>query len=108
MTLSCGEYVWAIPDYSSEARRTDRGAGRDNASIATSRSQKSKQGFKKVIMKLSGNVRWLSGLVFERNTDGQGRSFDFIPHYDITLRTPEHVKSMNRGVRLEYHAQSSR
>lgn len=54
--------------------------------------------FKKVIMKLSGNVRWLAGLVFERDLTEDGRSFDFIPHYNVTLTTPEQAKNSDGKV----------
>jgi hypothetical protein len=49
------------------------------SSISSSSGSEDSAIFKKVIMKLSGNVRWLAGLVFERNIDGGGRSFDFRP-----------------------------
>jgi hypothetical protein len=43
-------------------------------------------------MKLNGNVRWVAGLVFERNVDGGGRSFNFIPHYKVTLKNPKYAQ----------------
>lgn len=58
--------------------------------------------FKKVIMKLSGNVRWLAGLVFERDLTEDGRSFDFVPHYNVTLTTPEQAKSADVQVCVIY------
>jgi hypothetical protein len=42
-------------------------------------------------MKISGNVRLLAGLVFERNIKGPERCFDFKPHYDVVLRNPKYV-----------------
>ena len=96
MAVSCGEYVLAIPDYSQQARQISRGSGQDSESISSSSSTLSQNAmFKKVVMKLSGNVRWLAGLVFERDRDQGGRSFEFIPHYDVTFKTPEHAKSSN-------------
>ena len=89
MTVTSGEYVLAIPDYSHQARETHAGPGRDSDSISSRSSSKGSAIFKKVIMKLSGNVRWLAGLVLERDIEGGGRSFDFIPHYEIVLTTPE-------------------
>ena len=115
MTVSSGEYVMAIPDYSYEARHALHGVQSDAASISSkastlsSSSHKSNDMFKKVVMKLSGHVRWLAGLVFERDVDGGGRSFGFVPHYAITLRTPSHAKAPPgraydafRGFRSQY------
>lgn len=92
MTVTSGEYVLAIPDYSHEARETDS-SGRDGESITSSNSFKSGAIFKKVIMKLSGNVRWMAGIVFERDLGNGKRSFESLPHYEVTLRTPEHAKA---------------
>ena len=89
MTVDSGEYILAIPDFSHQARKSAEESSQDAESIASSSSYKNGALFKKVIMKLSGNVRWLAGLVFERNVDGGQRSFDFKPHYEVTLRTPE-------------------
>lgn len=88
MTVTSGEYVLAIPDYSHQARERNS-SGQDNESISSSGSYKNGAMFKKVVMKLSGNVRWMAGLVFERDLDQGGRSFEFLPHYEVTLRTPE-------------------
>ena len=94
MTVSCGDYVLAIPDYSHEARESNREAAQDNESISSSSGSRYQNAqFKKVIMKLSGNVRWLTGLVLERDEQNGGRSFDFIPHYDVVLRNPKFAKS---------------
>lgn len=89
MTVSCGEYVLAIPDYSHQALQSHKEAAQDDESVS-SRSTSNHQNahFKKVIMKLSGNVRWLAGLVFERNGQDGGRSFEFVPHYNVTLKNP--------------------
>ncbi|KAI9758649.1 MAG: hypothetical protein M4579_002960 [Chaenotheca gracillima] len=95
MTVDSGEYVLAIPDYSNQARshmELDREV-EDGESLSSTSSFKNGALFKKVIMKLSGNVRWLAGLVFERDLPGGARSFDFKPHYDITLKNPEFAKA---------------
>ncbi|KAL8914261.1 MAG: hypothetical protein Q9171_001132 [Xanthocarpia ochracea] len=98
MSVTSGEYVLAIPDYSHQARENSARMSVDRDSISSSSSNSSssyRNGamFKKVIMKLSGNVRWLAGLVFERDLTGNGRSFDFIPHYDVALTTPDRATS---------------
>jgi len=115
MAVSSGEYVLAIPDYSQEARKGthnpmgDTSSMSSTASILSSGSQKSNAMFKKVVMKLSGEVRWLAGLVFERNLDSGGRSFGFIPHYEVALKTPSSAKAPSgqvydafRGFRSEH------
>jgi len=98
MTVSSGEYVLAIPDYHYQANldAVDRDG---ESSISSSSGSEDSAIFKKVIMKLSGNVRWLAGLVFERNIDGGGRSFDFRPHYDVTLKNVRHSKDSIQQVR---------
>jgi hypothetical protein len=89
MTVNCGEYVLAIPDYSSQARDLNRNVeGSEQAS--SHMSQRNNALFQKVIMKLSGDVRWLAGLVFEREVASGSRSFEFKPHYDVTLKTPKY------------------
>ena len=87
MTVTSGEYVLAIPDYSHQARHSAEFV-KDQDSESSGNSQKNAAIFKKVIMKLSGNVQWLAGLVFERNSDSDKRCFDFKPHYDVVLRNP--------------------
>ena len=49
--------------------------------------------FKKVVMKLSGKVRWLAGLMFERDLPNGKRTFDFKHHYDVVLKHPEFAKA---------------
>ncbi|KAI9698642.1 MAG: hypothetical protein M1836_003751 [Candelina mexicana] len=97
MAVNSGEYVLAIPDYSHQARMSTDIADQDSQSIASTSSFKNGALFKKVIMKLSGNVRWLAGLVFERDLDEGGRSFKFIPHYDVTLLNPGHAGAPKEG-----------
>lgn len=102
MTVDSGDYVLAIPDFSNYARRSaDMMTSHGIRSIE--RHADDKQTFKKVIMKLSGKVRWLAGLVFERNLEGGGRSFDFEPHHKVTLKNPVHVKHLLENVCLQRH-----
>ena len=96
MTVDSGEYVLAIPDYSHQARKSSRAHGRTDGSISSTDSHQHSAMFKKVIMKLSGKVRWLAGLVFERDLDLGGRSFEFIPHYEVVLKNPEHIQAFQR------------
>lgn len=93
MTVTSGEYVLAIPDYSHQAREVSTTVEQDCDSFSSTSSYRSGAMFKKVIMKLSGNVRWLAGLVFERNVEQGRRSFEFVPHYEVTLRNPSRAKA---------------
>lgn len=103
MTVDAGEYALAIPDYSHQAREVSSQATSDRDSISSSGSHhKTGTHVKKTIMKLSGDVRWLAGLVFERDTHDGGRSFDFRPHYDLTLTTPDRANSLEGQVRASY------
>ncbi|KAI9893601.1 MAG: hypothetical protein M1814_006397 [Vezdaea aestivalis] len=96
MTVDSGEYILAVPDYSSQARKaTDQANGHDYDSISSIGGGAL---FKKVIMKLAGKVRWQAGLVFEREVGNGQRSFDFKPHYQVTLKNPEYAKSTNDKV----------
>lgn len=97
-SVTSGEYVLAIPDYSHQALHSTE-VTRDNESMSTNSSQKNAAVFKKVIMKLSGNVRWLAGLVFEQRLEGGGHSFAFSPHYNVVLKNPLHITAAERKVR---------
>ncbi|KAF2743452.1 hypothetical protein M011DRAFT_410560 [Sporormia fimetaria CBS 119925] len=91
LTVNSGSYVLAIPDLGHHARQESdmRPEASDMASSIS--SYKQAVAFKKTIMKLNGNVRWNAGLVFERNLDEGGRSFEFIPHYDVVLKHPKYA-----------------
>ncbi|KAK5947371.1 Protein SABRE [Knufia obscura] len=90
MTVRSGEYVLAIPDYSHKAQAGHDDLSRhDVDSASSSSSVKNAAIFSKVIMKVSGNVQWTAGLVFERDLRDGGRSPDFVPHYDVVLRNPK-------------------
>ncbi|KAI9816802.1 MAG: hypothetical protein M1827_001447 [Pycnora praestabilis] len=93
MTVNSGEYILAIPDYSHQARQSNGPSGQDTDSVSSVSNTTSGALFKKVVMKVSGNVRWLAGLVFERDVDGGGRSFEFKPHYEVVLKNPDHAKA---------------
>ena len=106
MTVDSDDYVLAIPDYSHQAREISSALNRDELRSSDSSSTSSKRNttmFKKVVMKLSGNVQWLAGLVFERDLAEGGRSFEFTPHYDITLKTPQHANTPPGQVRRTGH-----
>jgi hypothetical protein len=102
MIVKSGSYVLAIPDLSHYARHEGDAEATNRPETASSvSSRKQLAVFKKTIMKLNGNVRWVAGLVFERNIDDGGRSFNFIPHYKVTLRNPKYAKPSGGKVRWE-------
>ncbi|KAL2156281.1 hypothetical protein VTH82DRAFT_1026 [Thermothelomyces myriococcoides] len=94
MTVDSGEYVLAVPDYSHQVREARRQHGEDE-SISSGSSLESGATFKKVVMKLSGKVQWLAGLVFERAIENGQRSFESKPHYEVVLKAPQYAKSEN-------------
>ncbi len=64
--------------------------------------------FEKIVMKLSGTVKWTMGFLFERSIDGSrdNRGHDFRPHYDIELCNPNAVEDPDydayNGFRSDY------
>lgn len=109
MTVRSGEYVLAIPDYSHKASQHGRHETSSHDSDSMSSSLRNATIFSKVIMKVSGNVEWRAGLVFERDTQDGGRSAKFKPHYDVVLKNPvfvpkEDIKNYDayRGFRSQH------
>ncbi|KAI1375941.1 mitochondrial protein from FMP27-domain-containing protein [Hypoxylon crocopeplum] len=97
MTVDSGEYVLAVPDYSHQVREASRSVGEED-SMASETSFKSGAAFKKVVMKLSGNVQWMAGLVFERAIENGKRNFQFKPHYEVVLKAPQHARSQDNSL----------
>ena len=94
MTVDSADYILAIPDFSSYARKAQEvEQGEDGGSSASSSTARKDAVFKKVVMKLSGKVRWTGGMVFERELKDGSRSFDFKPHYDVVLKHPDFAKA---------------
>ncbi|KAI5811000.1 mitochondrial protein from FMP27-domain-containing protein [Peziza echinospora] len=116
LQIEADEFLLAIPDFSNQAKDEVDVTPSEDRSIASSNSYKEGALFKKVIMKLGGRVRVIIGLMFEQDCGGEGdwktrkRSFEFIPHYEVTLRTPEYAKALPgdqvydafRGFRSQY------
>ncbi|KAL4807624.1 mitochondrial protein from FMP27-domain-containing protein [Aspergillus unguis] len=96
MTVTSGEYVLAIPDYSHEARYLAEATADDLESASMSSDLRNAAHFKKVVMKLSGDVKWAAGLVFERDINESERSTEFRPHYDVVLQNPIYVDPKQR------------
>ncbi|KAI5457786.1 mitochondrial protein from FMP27-domain-containing protein [Mariannaea sp. PMI_226] len=95
IAIESGEYVLAVPDFSQEVREAARKQHEIESHLPDDK-YKSEATFRKVVMKLSGKVQFLGGLIFERAIDKDGiRSFDFMPHYDVVLKNPIFAKSEN-------------
>ncbi|KAK0653480.1 UPF0648 protein C3H5.09c [Lasiodiplodia hormozganensis] len=90
LTVDSGVAIFAVPDLSHYARMVEQEES-DSESIISGSSFKQGASFRKTAMKLSGNVRVMIGLVFEREDNGK-RSFDFGPHYDVILKHPDYAK----------------
>lgn len=101
MTVDSGDYLLAVPDFNKYARYATENDRGDDGSTGSGSMTNRDAVFKKVIMKLSGQVRWMAGLMFERDLANGSRSFDFKPHYDVVLKHPEFAKSPKGG---EYDA----
>ncbi|KAK3069622.1 Protein SABRE [Teratosphaeriaceae sp. CCFEE 6253] len=107
MTVDSGDYILAVPDFNGYARKSQE----DNADVDGSSSQggssttsgKRDAVFRKVVMKLSGRVQWLAGLMFERDLPGGRRVFDFKPHYDVVLKRPEYATAPRGEAYDAYH-----
>jgi hypothetical protein len=91
ITVDSHEYILAIPDYSHQVRGLDAHDPEDDNSVLSADSFRRGAAFKKVVMKLSGNVQWMVGLMFERNIGDGKRSFDFEPHYKVVLKEPKYA-----------------
>lgn len=106
MKVESDEFVLAIPEFTKKARMYGEPIDADTSGILTAESIAEVAHFKKIIMKLSGNLRWLVGLKFEQDLGGPGswkerpRSFNFIPHYDITLKDPQYATTADGEVCL--------
>ncbi|KAK3048827.1 Protein SABRE [Extremus antarcticus] len=92
MTVDSSDYILAVPDFSGYARSAQEFNERNETGSSSSTSSAQKEAvFKKVVMKLSGKVRWLGGFVFERDVADGTRSFDFKPHWDVVLKNPDYA-----------------
>lgn len=95
MKVSSDEYVLAVPEFTKKAR--EFGEEPNNSSALTPETIAEIAHFKKVIMKLSGGVMWLVGLAFEQDIGGPAnwkekeRSFEFVPHYEVSLKEPKYA-----------------
>ena len=106
MEITSDEYLLAIPDFTNQAsQEVDFAFVPETKSFLSSNNSRNSAFFKKVIMKLSGRVSWLVGLMFEQEITNEEdwklrkRSFEFKPHYEVTLKNPEYAKAPPGEVR---------
>lgn len=96
MKVEGDEFVLAIPSFNVASEGFQDRPPATAGSGTPSYSEDASARFKKVVMKLSGRLRFMIGLAFEQDLGGSDdwkerkRSFDFIPHYAVTLRSPEY------------------
>ncbi|ODQ67606.1 hypothetical protein NADFUDRAFT_4755, partial [Nadsonia fulvescens var. elongata DSM 6958] len=92
ITVTSDDYLLAIPNYALQEKEyllsssfdTHRYMSNSNPNV----------GFQKIIMKLSGRVSWVAGILFERDANVQGeRTTKSKHHYDIELCHPDYVKN---------------
>lgn len=102
LMVDSGDFVLAIPDFSKYARKSPETPPPNARGVDRSQNSEDVQSFKKVVMKLSGKVCWKAGLVFERSLADGTRSFDFAPHYDLTLKNPAYAKQSQPKVTSIY------
>lgn len=95
MTVDSGEYILAVPDFSHQVREVSRRQEGEGPLLMTEDTSRPGAVFKKVVMKLSGKVQWMAGLVFERAIVDGHRSFDFKPHYEVVLKNPQFAKPVD-------------
>ncbi|KAK5719576.1 Protein SABRE [Elasticomyces elasticus] len=94
MTVDSGDFILAVPDFNGYARKSqEENTDTDSSSSTTSTTKQRDAVFRKVVMKLSGKVQWLAGLMFERDLPDGRRVFDFKPHYDVVLKHPGFAKA---------------
>lgn len=108
MVVTSNDYVLAIPDFSFQKREYLARSVNKTGGLGTASNFKDATVFQKVIMKLGGRVKWTAGMLFERmNDNSTGRTFKFIPHYEVVLSNPESVKGIKnydayRGFRSNF------
>lgn len=108
--VTSDDFVLAIPDFRFQEREyLSRSVSKTGGLVCTTNLNDSTV-FQKVIMKLSNRVRWVAGLLFERECMGDsptGRTFNFKPHYEVILSNPASIKDRQnydayRGFRSDY------
>ncbi|CAN6596682.1 hypothetical protein TRVA0_001S03136 [Trichomonascus vanleenenianus] len=102
------EYIMAVPNYAvSEQDYLKKECDFRHALMSVPSFQEVGS-FSKVIMKLSGKVQWVMGLLFEMDKPGSmERTSDFKPHYEVQLTKPQFIEAYEshdayKGFRSQY------
>ncbi|KAA8916788.1 hypothetical protein TRICI_001086 [Trichomonascus ciferrii] len=102
------EYILAVPNYIAQEADYMRKAYVFSHAMLSRSSFNEYTKFRKVLMKLSGKVRWVAGLLFEMDREGSlERTSEFRPHYEVQLRKPEYISDVEhydtyKGFRSQY------
>lgn len=86
------QFVWGVPNLAiTEREYIKRSMALENA--YTCRTNFCEMvNLQKVVLKLSGAVKWKLGLLFEKDKEGSlGRTSKFKPHYAVQLKHPDYV-----------------
>ncbi|ANB13200.1 hypothetical protein AWJ20_1482 [Sugiyamaella lignohabitans] len=115
MVTDSQEFVWGVPSYVHWEREYFREFKTFNRGTRTKTNYSEMNNFQKVILKLSGQVQWKLGLLFEQDlidpnrnpSDPVPRTNKFRPHYDVKLSLPSFIYDLNgydayRGFRSQY------
>uniref|UniRef100_A0A060SXZ0 ARAD1A12738p n=1 Tax=Blastobotrys adeninivorans TaxID=409370 RepID=A0A060SXZ0_BLAAD len=108
MGVTSDEYLLAIPNYVVQEKDYFRKRHVFAHAIMSKTSYSEHRNFHKVMMKLTGKVRWQLGLMFEQDqADSIERTSEFIPHYTIALAKPQLIDDLDnydayKGFRSKY------
>ncbi|KAK7202610.1 golgi-body localization protein domain-containing protein [Myxozyma melibiosi] len=91
MVVDSEQFLLAVPDFNYYVRQLNSAQELVEDSLSTHSDYQTHSRFNKVVMKLSGNVRWKAGLLFERDQADGTRAFESVPHYTVQLRRPDSV-----------------
>lgn len=115
MEVTCDEYMLAISDFGGR-QTAPAAADIDDDLLSISKLHglhhyhlhRKEVHFQKILMKLTGDVRWTAGMAFERhcgeNCDKCGgkkacREWDFEPHWLVKLVIPQYATSPDGSIR---------
>lgn len=108
MEVRSDEYLLAIPNYVVQEKDYFRKRHVFAHAILSKTSYAEHRNFHKVMMKLTGKIRWQLGLMFEQDqADSIERTSQFIPHYKIALAKAQLIDDLEhydayKGFRSKY------
>lgn len=109
ITVCSDDFIMGVPDYSVQERGYLKSSINKTGGLVSRSNTDDNIVFQKVVMKLSGRVKWTGGLLFERDVKEEPsvRTFNFRPHYEVVLANPKYIKDKDnydayRGFRSDY------